>query len=431
MSTATTTLGPVLPDDEVERASADEPATAWRTSSAIAIALGAAVAALSASGTAPGWAALRMAVVGATTYGAVWCLRRAADRRVRAAIALALGIAGLTVGLGIGMPHAVKDGLTVTSTLGILSLVAALALVGVGTASLVRRARIWWRVPAAVALVAVTVLVTAPLTLAFLVTNSPRSELSGETPATYALAYEDVRLTATDGVELAAWYVPSTNGAAVVLLHGAGSNRSSELDHAAALATHGYGVLLLDARGQGESDGDAMLWGWYGTRDVEPAVDFLAARTDVLDGRIGVVGMSMGAEQAINAGGADARIRAIVAEGASGQRPANEGADMSGIGGLLPRYVDWVGVHATELITSAPRPPALADSLATMAPRPAFVIAAGDVTMEQDAARAFTEAAPRSVEVWVAADAGHTAAYDVHPDEWTARVTTFLDRSLA
>src|SRR5690606_16506366 len=90
-----------------------------------------------------------------------------------------------------------------------------------------------------------------------------------------------------DGVRLAAWYVPSTNRAAVVLLHGAGSTRSNVLRHAAVLADNGYGVLLLDARGHGESEGRAMDFGWWGDADVTAAVEALAGRADVDPDRIG------------------------------------------------------------------------------------------------------------------------------------------------
>lgn len=51
---------------------------------------------------------------------------------------------------------------------------------------------------------------------------------------------------AADGVRLSAWYVPSRNGAAVVLLPGAGSTRTAVLGQAAVLARHGYGALLTD-----------------------------------------------------------------------------------------------------------------------------------------------------------------------------------------
>ena len=62
-------------------------------------------------------------------------------------------------------------------------------------------------------------------------------------------------------------------------------------------------------------------------------MDHLAGRPDVTDGRIAAMGMSMGAEEAIDAVGTDPRVRAVVAEGASGQGPTNEGTVEHGIGG--------------------------------------------------------------------------------------------------
>ncbi len=39
------------------------------------------------------------------------------------------------------------------------------------------------------------------------------------------MKYEDVALTTSDGLRLSGWYIPSQNGAAVILLHGYGTNR--------------------------------------------------------------------------------------------------------------------------------------------------------------------------------------------------------------
>ena len=52
------------------------------------------------------------------------------------------------------------------------------------------------------------------------------SGLGGRTPADLELAYRDVTFPSSDGVDLAGWYVPARNGAAVALLHGAASTRS-------------------------------------------------------------------------------------------------------------------------------------------------------------------------------------------------------------
>ena len=91
-------------------------------------------------------------------------------------------------------------------------------------------------------------------------------------------------MTTDDGVRLAGWYVTSTNRAAVVLLHGAGSTRSDVLDEAAVLAGDGFGVLMIDARGHGDSGGRAMDFGWYGDADIAAAADLQASLATVFAG---------------------------------------------------------------------------------------------------------------------------------------------------
>jgi dienelactone hydrolase len=244
------------------------------------------------------------------------------------------------------------------------------------------------------------------------------------------MTYEAVSFEASDGVSLAAWYVPSTNGAAVELLGGATNTRTDVEDQAAELARRGYGVLLLDARGHGESGGDAMLWGWYGETDVRASVDYLVTRPDVIGGRIAAVGMSMGAEEAIGAAGADPRILGVVAEGASARGSRDEGDTSSGVGGWFLSYIDWTTKQAADLMTSAHAPTKMRDAIGAAAPRPFMIIAAGTQPAEIAAAQAFHDAAPESVEVWIAPGAGHTTAYDTHPDEWETRVIGFLDDAL-
>jgi hypothetical protein len=51
------------------------------------------------------------------------------------------------------------------------------------------------------------------------------------------------------------------NRAAVVLVHGGGSDRRGARAHARLLARHGYGVLLYDSRGRGESEGNPNAYG--------------------------------------------------------------------------------------------------------------------------------------------------------------------------
>ena len=378
-------------------------------------------------GAAP-WPGLR-AVIALTATAAVVKLARRGGR-ISSGATVALGLAGVIVGAGMGPAYLVETGLSVTSIAGIAALLSGLAVAGAGTVALTRRAHGWRRLLVVPIVPAVVVLLVMPLFVAVLVANAPPFALGDARPSDLGLAYEDVEMRTTDGVRLLGWYVPSSNGAAVVLRAGAGSDRTDVLDHAAVLARGGYGVLLLEARGHGGSGGNPNRWGWYGDRDINAGVTFLQSRDDVVDDRIGVVGMSMGGEEAIGAAGSDKRIRAVVAEGASGRGIATEGAPSSKATGWIGHTMAWIGEQATALMSSAPVPTKMRDAVEASAPRPMLIIIAGDVAEERDAGAHLQAAAPDSVDLWIVPDTGHTNGIKTHPDEWAERVLQFLDRSL-
>lgn len=79
-----------------------------------------------------------------------------------------------------------------------------------------------------------------------------------------------------DDIHLSGWYVPSENRAVIILLHGFGANRLEMKSRADVLVHHGYGVLLYDLRGHGESGGDVRAFGWQDVGDVNAALEFLS-----------------------------------------------------------------------------------------------------------------------------------------------------------
>ncbi|TCN31195.1 serine aminopeptidase S33 family [Kribbella orskensis] len=212
------------------------------------------------------------------------------------------------------------------------------------------------------------------------------------------MSFSEVRFATSEGVSLAGWYIPSRNRAAVVLVHGAGSTRSSALEHAVVLARHGYGVLLFDARGHGRSDGRAMDFGWYGDQDVSAAVSFLQTQPTVNDELIAAVGLSMGGEEAIGAAAHDGRIRAVVAEGATNRVSAHTAwlSDEYGWHGTMQEGLGWLTYGITDLLTAAEQPIALRDAVAAAAPRPVLLIAGGDKPDESYAGRYIQSASRHS-----------------------------------
>ena len=377
----------------------------------------------------PVWQLARAALVLVLTAVVVLALVRGGPRS-RATAAFVAGIVGVTAGIGLGLGHLLRAGGPLVTAAGLTCLGAGLVLLVAGTVGLTRSVHGWRRPLVAVTTVVVTVLVVLPGWQAVYATNTPRPALGSISPADLGLSYRDVAFRTPDGVRLSGWYLPSRNGAAVALLHGAGSTRSAVLPQAAVLARHGYGVLLYDARGHGRSSGRAMDFGWFGDQDLAGAVSWLCSCPGVDRRRIAAVGLSMGAEQALGAAASDTRIAAVVAEGATGRAAGDDDwlSDEYGVRGAATEL--WRAVlefGLTDLLTSAHPPVSLHDAVAEAAPRPVLLIAAERATAEGSAARFIRSAAPRSVQVWTVPGADHTGGLRTRPREWETRVTGFLD----
>jgi dienelactone hydrolase len=375
------------------------------------------------------WQIVRVMGVAVLTTSAVVAAGRLGDRTC-GRLATVLGVPALAVGAGF-VPYLVKDGPSIVAAAGVVELLAGVALAVAGTVVGTRGWRAYRRIGAGVGtLVAagIVVFVVAPAVAA---TNVPHPDL-GVTPASRGLVYETLTLTTDDGVGLAGWYLPSTNRAAVVLLHGAGSTRSDVLDEAAVLARHGFGVLLLDARGHGDSGGRAMDFGWHGDSDIAAAIDYLARRPDVDPQRLGVVGMSMGGEEALGASATNDLIRAVVTEGATARSAADEAwlSDEYGLRGLVQEQLEHVQDWVTNALTSASIPTSSRAAVEASGDSRYLLITAGDLPDEGHAAAHVAAGAPDRVRTWTVPGAGHTQGLQTQPDEWEARVIAFLTDAL-
>ena len=136
--------------------------------------------------------------------------------------------------------------------------------------------RLWWRYSRRrllLGLVGVVALyeVVLPVGVAYVSTHVARAVVPD---ADLGAPYEDVTLKTSDGLQ--GWYVASKNGAAVISFPG--RKASGTQAQARMLVRHGYGVLLLDRRGEGASEGDGNMFGWGGERDIAAALDFLERR---------------------------------------------------------------------------------------------------------------------------------------------------------
>lgn len=114
------------------------------------------------------------------------------------------------------------------------------------------------------------------------------------TPADVGLAFEDVHITTADGVRVHAWFVPAPGSPHVVLhFHGNGGNISHRIDALRALHDAGLGVLAVDYRGYGLSEGAPSEAGTY--LDAEAAWRHLIDARGYTPEQVIVYGYSLGA----------------------------------------------------------------------------------------------------------------------------------------
>jgi dipeptidyl aminopeptidase/acylaminoacyl peptidase len=237
--------------------------------------------------------------------------------------------------------------------------------------------------------------------------------------------YREVSFKATDGVKLSGWYRPTQNGATILLVHGAGGDRTGALAHAKLLVRHGYGVLLHDARGRGKSEGTQNAWGWGWDKDVAGALAFLKARPEVDAERIGALGLSTGADVLVQAAGQRKDLKAVVADGTAASSFA-DGRRVNGITAISPvMAVEF----ATVRVISGTKPGPVLEDMMKRITSPLLLVSAGPP--EKQFGEAYDRAAgKRPVELWYLPKVAHTAAIRQAAPEYERRVTAFFDTAL-
>lgn len=119
------------------------------------------------------------------------------------------------------------------------------------------------------------------------------------TPADHQLEYERHNID-SDNIRLEAWYIPSAESNATILLfHGYAGSKDGLLDEAHIFHNMGYDTLLVDLRGSGGSAGIQTTVGVREGDDVAASVQFMHAMRP--DQPIILYGRSMGAASILRA----------------------------------------------------------------------------------------------------------------------------------
>jgi dienelactone hydrolase len=349
---------------------------------------------------------------------------------LRAVIAIVVGVLGAVAGASEAGYYGLGVGLTGDDFTGLLALAGGLVLIGIGTATLwtSRRSdhfsrRYSRRLLQAVAAGVLGYVALFPFALSYAFTHAARATVP---KAELGAPHENVSFTTRDGLTLRGWYVPSKNHAAVIAAPG----RAGAQKPARVLIRHGYGVLLFDRRGEGESDGDPNAFGWSADKDLEAAVAYLESRADVDPGRIGGIGLSVGGETLLQTAAESDGLKAVVADGA-GSRSLREDLARHGSGkwGEIPTSL--VITAGTMLFSNQAPPPNLKSIVGRIAPRPVLFIYGGhDQANVRELTPGYYANAGKPKGIWEVPGASHTGGIDARPREYERRIVAFFDHAL-
>lgn len=270
-------------------------------------------------------------------------------------------------------------------------------------------------------------------------------------PSIYNLEFEEVRYPArNDGLEIAAWYIPSENQQKVIILvHGRDNSRTNGfcdgfVTFANDLHNADFSVMMIDLRGHGESAESRFHFGEKEYQDILGAVDWLEER-GYQPGKIGVLGYSLGAASVIYAAAAEKDIGAIwIDSGYADIKSVIEGNWVSVSG--LPQIFFYSTEGMIRLLfgydATTSRP---IDQIGDIAPRPIFL-----AHCRQDNFVPFSHmdellAAAANTQAWVIENCDqhsqgldlvpenlnhHAIGYSLQPDVYTQKVIQFFNDSL-
>ena len=260
-----------------------------------------------------------------------------------------------------------------------------------------------------------------PLAGAALVTHAPRWPIHERT---LGVAHEEVRIPAGGGRELAAWWIPSRNGVAALLVHGSGGSRARVAAHARMLARHGYGVLALDLPGNGESDGHSNGLGDNAQPAVSTALDYLEARPAST--------ASSATASRWAARSCSRRPRATRASRRSSPmaRRGPQDADKALPPHGMERVVRGVMAPASRALAGTRAAPSLTPLIARIAPRPVLLVASSGDPAEIPTNRVYARAGGPTTRLWELHGVGHVAGVRRRPAAYEAHTIGFLDRAL-
>lgn len=264
--------------------------------------------------------------------------------------------------------------------------------------------------------------------------SAPNREPPERTPADAGLEYREVSFESADRVPLEAWWVPPAEGKssrAAVLVHGWGGDKSDEhvIETAPIYARAGYGILLLDLRGNGGSGGERRTLGYKETRDVQGALAWLDEE-GFEPGEVVLHGWSMGGATVVRSAPGTG-VAAVIEEAGYADLPLLLRRQLPETTGLPSLFSPGVFLAAKLFLGFDPWAVQPSEDAARLREEgvPLFVIhSTDDEVAPFEHAELFESAYPEA-RLWKIVGLGHVEAYTHR--EYRQKLLSFLSENLS
>ncbi|MBZ0299128.1 MAG: prolyl oligopeptidase family serine peptidase [Anaerolineae bacterium] len=294
-----------------------------------------------------------------------------------------------------------------------------------------RDRRYWLRLLRLFVVALVVALVVPPLasgaTSIYALTHSFCAQ--GATPADFNPHYEDITLPSTHDLELAGYFIPGDNRAALIIPPASNGGRGASMHYARMFNQAGFSVLMFESR-------TCTRQGWYSlgyqeVDDVEAAYHYLLTRPEVDPNRIGLHGFSSAGATSLMAMARLPEIRSVSAEGGYHDYAALLGTPGAGTYFetlyRLSFIVTYRLITGTDIQNLSPM-----NAIPVIAPRPILLVyGSREVTLkgaEQMLERAIESGSP--AELWIVPGADHGQYLSLAPEGFVQRVVGFHQAAL-
>ncbi|MBS3792097.1 MAG: alpha/beta hydrolase [Candidatus Bipolaricaulota bacterium] len=264
--------------------------------------------------------------------------------------------------------------------------------------------------------------------------GTSRGEVGQENPSDLGYDYEPVEFKSSNTTEkeltISGWFIDGNTDDCIILAPGKGKSRWEILDYVPFLHEEGYDLLLFDPQGRGKSDGEKWGFGYFESRDIVNAAQYLEENHGVEN--IGLLGRSAGASASLMAALETEKVDAVVADSPFASiKLASESYGNYENNPLFDLLFPLYGHGANRALdTDIIKKTDLTERISSLRKPVFFIHGEADQVIYPKNGKVLHENKPGEKELWTPEEVGHVGGFEDKPEEYKRRVAGFFDECI-